>query len=59
MVLVELTCLLIFLVSAVGVLIVIVVGWPWPLFAVLGVIVARASLEGIFRTETDHLDEPS
>lgn len=58
-VLLELTCLLIFLVSAVGVVVVIVIGWPWPLFAVLGVIIARASMEGIFRAEPNQVDEPS
>lgn len=58
-VLLELTCLLIFLVAAVGVVVVIVIGWPWPLLAVLGVIIARASIEGIFRAEPGEVDEPS
>jgi NhaP-type Na+/H+ or K+/H+ antiporter len=58
-VILELTCLLIFLISAAGVVVVIVIGWPWPLLAVLGVIVARVSLEGIFRADPEQIDEPS
>jgi hypothetical protein len=56
---IEVSCLLLFLVSAAGIVVVIVIGWPWPLLAVLGVIVARASLEGIFRADPEQVDEPS
>lgn len=55
----EVLCLAIFLVSATLVVVVIVVAWPWPLFAVLGVFVARASVEGILRPDSGEVDEPS
>jgi hypothetical protein len=58
-ILVELACLLLFLVAVVGIVVVIVIGWPWPLFAVLGVFLARASVEGVLRPDTEQLDEPS
>jgi len=55
----EALCLLLFVVSAGAVVWVIVIGWPWPLLAVLGVFLARASVEGIIRPDPDQVDEPS
>lgn len=58
-ILTELACLMLFLVSASGVILVIIIGWPWPLLAVLGVFLARGSVEGILRPDSDRLDEPN
>jgi hypothetical protein len=59
LVVIEVTCLALFLAAFAGMVVVIVIGWPWPLIAVTCVGVARASLEGIFRSDPSGVDEPS
>ncbi len=58
-VLIELVCLVIFMVAGAGLVVVTVIAWPWPLIAVVCVAAGRASLEGVFRKDLTQVDEPS
>jgi hypothetical protein len=56
---IEVAGLVTFMVALAGLVVVIVIGWPWPLIAVGCAVAMRVGVEGILRPSFGEVDEPS